>query len=570
MFKPTPYRRFRRQAISIGIALLTSMGFAFPQDETPYPSATGGTGVGRPRPNVDLPKNIPAPEGQLTLFADFSGPSENKLPLYLVNRTGRDVSFPSQDHVLYIKLEHALEDGGWERAQAHSSSWCGNSYYPVTLLPGHHFQFYGYMPSSGTTAKVRFASYQGSKIISNEGQGFFLPSDVENSRQDPMGRRVSRTLADLLHPKGNARRNSGIPPEHQVVALRLLQASGPNPYYQNVAANLAEDWERKINPSKEEFTAAHAVREILAEPWPKKRSDEALLSLCLDSLANRPTQGGFGLPGNHTAIVWQVLGDLAAFSTVSDPRAWQPVVDLAMTLRTPEDISGIMRVAEVPHLADELLPSSFFETHIFDADLSVQSVCIAALSRRSQLARLTELGWKLNPQAQILVLRALAYPGEREGYQPPSSRNPDYDRNEEKFWRYCLESQPLEASYALQRGTSSEHNPFHRTVHDPLREILAREAARGAASDEDFDLGGGGYQWRMAVEFLASWRLEEDDPLFLKLLEHRGFEKSEVSTGENKRYLRQRFGIREAAKQALLRRGQPIPENLVTERNLPR
>lgn len=89
--------------------------------------ATFHTYVGRPIPNVDLPKQVPAPKGELTLFADYAAADKDGVPLYLINRTDRIASFPAQDGDIYLKLEHRLSDGTWERAQSHAYSNCGNS-----------------------------------------------------------------------------------------------------------------------------------------------------------------------------------------------------------------------------------------------------------------------------------------------------------------------------------------------------------------------------------------------------------------------------------------------------------
>jgi hypothetical protein len=67
-------------------------------------------------PNHALPSSVEAPEGKLTLVADYAAPRTEGILLYLVNRTGRPVSIPHQDGDIYLKLETQSPDGRWQRA----------------------------------------------------------------------------------------------------------------------------------------------------------------------------------------------------------------------------------------------------------------------------------------------------------------------------------------------------------------------------------------------------------------------------------------------------------------------
>ncbi|MGV3658691.1 MAG: hypothetical protein ACO1TE_00855 [Prosthecobacter sp.] len=64
---------------------------------------------------------MPAPEGKVTLWADFAGADEGgHVPLYLVNQTDVPQPFDSQDGDVYIKLEYQDEAGRWRRPRARS------------------------------------------------------------------------------------------------------------------------------------------------------------------------------------------------------------------------------------------------------------------------------------------------------------------------------------------------------------------------------------------------------------------------------------------------------------------
>lgn len=111
----------------------------FAQEESKAPSANFNNFLNFPAPDVSLPKNVVAPEGKLTLFADFDATDGRGVPLYLVNRTFQKVSLSAQDSDIYVKLEYRRKDGVWERAQVHVGSDCGNSYVNVDLPPRQYF-----------------------------------------------------------------------------------------------------------------------------------------------------------------------------------------------------------------------------------------------------------------------------------------------------------------------------------------------------------------------------------------------------------------------------------------------
>ena len=124
----------------------------------------------KPIANDQLPKNVVAPEGQLTLFADYNDLWRQQVVLYLVNKTKEEVSIPAQDSDLYVKLETQTESGQWVRAQTHQRSWCGNSYHSRTLKPGNFITLLGFQPRRGQKQPARFSFYSDVEAVSNIGE----------------------------------------------------------------------------------------------------------------------------------------------------------------------------------------------------------------------------------------------------------------------------------------------------------------------------------------------------------------------------------------------------------------
>ena len=124
----------------------------------------------KPIANDQLPKNVVAPEGKLTLFADYNDLWRQQVVLYFVNKTKEEVGIPAQDSDLYVKLETQTESGEWVRAQTHQSSWCGNSYHSRSLEPGKFITLLGFQPRRGQKQPARFSFYSKVDAVSNIGE----------------------------------------------------------------------------------------------------------------------------------------------------------------------------------------------------------------------------------------------------------------------------------------------------------------------------------------------------------------------------------------------------------------
>ncbi|HEY8899465.1 MAG TPA: hypothetical protein VIM61_03580 [Chthoniobacterales bacterium] len=523
-------------------------------------------------PNVELPTGVVAPEGQLSLFADYAAREADGVPLYVVNRTKETVTFDSQDGNIFVMLEHRLPDGTWERAEPHASSWCGNSYYPITLPPGQYFKFHGFAPTSGEKSHVRYAGYGGLKLFSNDGEGLALPAAIAEAQRDHLGRQISPTIDRQLDSQYLEYLHSS--PESVVAALRLLRVSGANPYYQESATALAKNWGNKPNPSEKEQTAARAIREVLAEPWPEKRDRNALFDRCLEALRLPDAhKGQFGAIETDPLLVWSVLKDLAAEEGFRGPSKWKPLVDFCLVHPTPQNIQNLVDLATFPYIGDELLPDRFFETHIFDSPDG--GPCASILARRGRFSELIAIGWKMQPKGQLTILQALAVtPNQSPGLGRRMIRQPGSDE-ERLYWDYCLKTQPLEAAYVLQNLTfnsfaGSETNPFGGFVQQRLRDYLTTEIETASKKPDDFSLGENGYKLRILVDFMASSNAKDDTPLLEKLLTFKGYEEGGVRVYDNDKRARiLQFGVRAAARAALEKRGRRIPEGIVFEKELP-
>jgi hypothetical protein len=526
--------------------------------------------AGLPQPNVSLPKSVVAAEGKVTLFAEFEDPAGNRL--YLVNQTDRMASFASQDGDLGFKLEYLRPDGVWERAQKYAPSFCGNSYFPIELPPGHYLRFVAYSPTHGVKARVRYSSYPGVQMRSNEGEGWVLDDDIRAARADELGlSELPQSIVRILRPDSYLMQPT---PAH-VTALRLLQVYSDNPKLRANAQVLLDQWEKASKRDADTAKVVSAFRKVLAGPWPKEPSRVALLKYCARALAGGPRVGtrDIGMPEDHLDLVWEVVADIASVETAPDPEIWRLVMakipDFSETenWRVQPSISRLLNASAV---VDATLPDSFLEEMLQTFHGGVQNSCADALSRRQQWKRLVELGWQLKPEGQVKILRSLAsLPTPEPRFRIP--REPA-DEGERAFWRHCMTTQPIkvacELSWIATMQPFETKNPFGRTVHDPLHDFFVRAAALSDHRTRDFDLNGEGNNVSRAVEFLASWDLEEDRDVLNSLLAFRGYERQTSTSPTPEKPVIVHYPVRAAAREALRKSGVPVPGDIILERQL--
>lgn len=137
----------------------------------------------------DLPDNVVAKDGELTLYADFDDVWQNQVVLYIVNRTEAAIAMPAQDGDLYVKFETLTKDGTWKRAQTHNYSWCGNSYHSVTLEPNHFITILGWLPEKGVKQNVRYRFYSDMEAASNVGVALVDADMIKAAQNDEMEKR---------------------------------------------------------------------------------------------------------------------------------------------------------------------------------------------------------------------------------------------------------------------------------------------------------------------------------------------------------------------------------------------
>jgi hypothetical protein len=421
-------------------------------------------------------------------------------------------------------------------------------------------------------------------VVSNEGEGFAAPEEVEKAKMDDLALHgIPRAIADALPLDGQVGTTSTHSLAAQVAALRLLQAFTDNPKLRLGARQLEARCANAPKSQRDEARAASAIRDILAGPWPGQRSHDALFQRCLQALeADKPGPSAqFGVPENEPALVWGVLAELASqeFNGAlslgrPDAARWKPVMEELPAIIKGRGFPGmhvISTLLGVNALVDETLSDEFFEMVLLHADSGVQRVAADVLARRRSWDRLVDVGWKLRPHGQLIAFRALVNPPAEFPFEhvERARRDPSGDQ-EIAFWSHCMKTQTIEAAYGLRVWDDvKDRKPLSEVIRDPLRTFLLDIAKMSDRQARDFNLAGQGHKVRGAVGLLASWGNVEDQEVFQNLLTFRGFERVETGmTNPSRIVVTYEYLVRDAARRELLERGVPVPEHLELRRDV--
>ncbi|QIF00368.1 hypothetical protein [Roseimicrobium sp. ORNL1] len=483
--------------------------------------------AGDPLPISALPTQVQAAEGKLTLWADYASADQTSAPLYLVNRTGKDLELEAQEGDLRIKLEFKKENGAWTRAQSHIHSWCGNSYVTVQLPANQFFALRGYRAAKGQQHAVRYSIYRGLKLTSNTGEGLVSPDDIEVVERDILTMlKIPHTIIGTFWTYSRGDRSPSALNECMPV-LRIL------PLFERNAVLLEEvrDFRRAVSavqPATAETEAAlQSIDKVLSHPWSSDPS-VPITELCIQRVLNAPDAHP-GIRDIPETLAWNILMDTAtAISPTQVPgelpddlKRWQPVLTRAEQLLGQPETAPAMRKVLLNILAsggvvEPLVSDTTVLAWVKSPHKELQIPGAQALLRRGQKLQLLQLAQDLPPQAQISVLVALEREKESIRFVPVALQFPS---EEERYWTHCFSTQPLESVAALPRGAFFAGD----AARLPLREFLIKEAKRGMAAGADFPLDPQQAELlTLAVQFLDRFSNAEDDDLLRDLTKHRG------------------------------------------------
>ena len=133
-----------------------------------------------PMPIEKLPKHIPAPEDQVTLFADYADRWLGGVMLYAINRTNEEVKIPCEpDSIGPVRLEAQWTDGAWCRAQTKPSRHGQPTGRTLFIEPQHFILMLGWLPAHGEEREGRYRlRVEGQDVVSNVGKVLVDPAAI--------------------------------------------------------------------------------------------------------------------------------------------------------------------------------------------------------------------------------------------------------------------------------------------------------------------------------------------------------------------------------------------------------
>lgn len=438
------------------------MELPLPTEQSPGPGPAESPWLIGPFPNSELPEQVTAEFGKLTLFADHDHVEEAGVPLYLVNRSRTPTRFFTYGGDPGIVLERRDEETGeWHRAQAGMVSFamCGLSFHSTQLLPGQHFRIPGYRPKEGREGEVRFR-LRSVDLISNAGVGFWSEQDEARAGIDTCEIGEYPFASDLMHwslQRGGA---NGKSTERVVAELELMQIWDDGPVFRVFAEAFKEDLLRHRDAGGDLSDALASIDAMIAKK-PVRRSEQgAFLGTCLRYL-HGPREERFGSPGKNREVLWAGLSWLERQSVADDDPRWRAVFE-ALPRMLPE--AGTEEIVEMGRLiggssrAYEYLTKDFLEQAAKEHP-ELLDACAERLAGLGAWRALLRVAQGRDVEFRLRVLRYFCMdPAVGSGAR---SLRVTHDPSEIEFWKACLRDAPWRSVEVMDRALGRRNEGFH-------------------------------------------------------------------------------------------------------------
>jgi len=393
-----------------------------------------------------------------------------------------------------------------------------------------------------------------------------------------IGSRVPAPLHSALvgGEDGGRLRMRGLEPhtlKQQAAAAMLLHHYGDGylrPEVEKIAERLRKE---KGDPAA--ATAAKTVEKLLAD-WPKVRDHQRLLDSCVASLLGESEGNpmkGFAWPDAHRVLAWCLFqeelfgktrdgysrqGFNYAYDEWKERPLWLSDATKAKLLDHCRTVAAKGPDAEKPFAASVLLSKTVGWEKLTDEERkklflssnpSAWRWAALALSTHGRRKELLEWAGERPADDHIDVIWLLKR--DRKGW--PEA--------ELKFWVACARHAPGDVATVL----SSDGEAPPKEFREPIRAYLAAEVAKPTVKE-----GGRqpAYDLFNSLTVLDSWKNSDDTALLRDFLTHPLRDTSYRIAGEQRTVIHQ-YPIRVLARDALAKRGEKVPPDVVYEEETP-
>lgn len=438
-------------------------------------SAEFPTSFHGPKPNLELPPQVVAPEGQFTLFADFGKQTPEFCPIYLVNRTSRPVMLLRHGG---LKLTRASEDGKWERAQSHYyGARCFSGDFAYSLSPGQHLIVPGYVPPHGTPGRVRYQLFDDlyDNPVSNEGPGLWSARDVEDAtRAEAIREQLNAMAESRFDYSGGISTSADI--EELENELARLDLDGLVKSREVLAPQI-----QTLKSLLSKLAPDHPVWKRLAEleERPDKTlSSDAFRKRCLEMIQASPsTAKGFGRPENRPWVVWKALGGLP--SNPESLAGWKETFQLAESRLATAGVPEKDAIAKLFYRNAEMAEFISKQTliaHLDSESLALSRACIAQLAYLEDYEELAIQGNKADLPLKLRILSDFCSAPVGDGAR---LRTVGREGEQSKFLESCVKAAPWNTFLRFPSGESIHLEPPLSTWFDESFETLLTAAGSG-------------------------------------------------------------------------------------------
>lgn len=401
-----------------------------------------------PFPNVELPEQVKAAPGQLTIFTDFDHPEEWGIPIYYINRTNKSVNLPDWNgpNPMFLEVKDEKSET-WRRAQAKAMiRECGVMGDPRIVEPGLFFRTHGYVPAKGKRGMVRYRD-TGWEMASNEAPGLWLEKDVVaaatdmySARQQPFlgSMKISTFVVSGHLPKPELGAITADDIERNLAMLDLSQNWERDLPFHSVTKAMRQDLQSHPAFDREfSATALQRLEQILAKATDHPADGTRLHKQCLLAL-HAEDRSGFATPARFPEYAWDGIAFLGSKKQLMTLELWKESYDILQRRLPKADQREQRAMASLVFgnpSANELLGKDFLLKGASPAFPGFREACLERLSSRMCFSELAALAEAEDIGGKLLILPYLCL--ERKADSPPTWQR-IHDDTIQKIWTTCI------------------------------------------------------------------------------------------------------------------------------------
>jgi len=416
------------RAWAIGFAILTIPALATaqgPSREEKQGMHTTSRVEQSPRPLFELPKNIPAPPNQLTCHADFTGATNGRITIHVINRSNEPATMAVHSRGVSFKAHRELPDGRWERLQpANSWAHCGFDISKLEIHPGMFAVVSAdYIPPGDKTANIRYQIPGNPQFTTSTGPGSWDEAERDIAQLDGASwielPQWIDTRVIYSRDDQNIRRRPRARIELETAYLDLLlhyrEYRAPRLWLDQLVA------ECNHHPAGWREVARRRQTLLRDHPPLAAQNPAEFIKHCLNLLKKETPNPGsthgdpsrFGQPVHYPGMLWSAIGDIPLREPDATDLPWQRIIS-TLNERLPyaktEELDGMAKVMALERQIHEHFPTEFLLLDMANPHRGFRAHCVRLLLQRNLSKELTGAAEELDQAGRFAVMELICAP----------------------------------------------------------------------------------------------------------------------------------------------------------------